>query len=59
MFAGMLFAMMGINPVSLKPMIKPFITGMGTEVVPFVCIQSGRTGENGRGGRGGGERERR
>jgi len=31
---GMMFAMMGINPVSLKPMIKPFVVGMGTELLP-------------------------
>jgi hypothetical protein len=33
---GMMFAMMGVNPVSLKPMIKPFVVGMGTDMVPLV-----------------------
>jgi len=33
---GMLFVMMGINPTSLKPMVKPFVTGMGAEIVPFL-----------------------
>jgi len=33
---GLMFAMMGINPTSLKPMVKPFITGMGSDVVPFL-----------------------
>jgi len=33
---GMLFAMMGINPTSLKPMVKPFVTSMGSDVVPFL-----------------------
>lgn len=33
---GMLFVMMGINPTSLKPMVKPFVVGMGTEIVPFL-----------------------
>jgi len=33
---GMLFVMMGINPTSLKPMVKPFVAGMGTELVPFL-----------------------
>jgi len=33
---GLLFVMMGINPTSLKPMVKPFITSMGSDVVPFL-----------------------
>jgi len=33
---GMLFAMMGINPTSLKPMVKPFVISMGTELVPYL-----------------------
>jgi len=33
---GMLFVMMGIDPLSLKPMIKPFVTSMGSDIVPFL-----------------------
>jgi len=29
---GAMFAMMGINPVMLKPIIMPFVIGMGTEL---------------------------
>ena len=34
----MFITMMGINPASLKPLIKPFILGMGTDVVPLVPL---------------------
>ena len=33
---GMFLTMMGINPVSMKPMIKPFLLGMGAEVGPLL-----------------------
>jgi len=33
---GMMFAMMGIDPVSLKPLIKPFISGMAAEAGPLL-----------------------
>eukprot|EP01028_Stygiella_incarcerata_P012330 TRINITY_DN750_c0_g1_i1.p1 TRINITY_DN750_c0_g1~~TRINITY_DN750_c0_g1_i1.p1 ORF type:complete len:306 (+),score=85.80 TRINITY_DN750_c0_g1_i1:163-1080(+) len=32
---GMVLAMMGIAPEQLRPMIKPFILGMGSDVVPM------------------------
>lgn len=33
---GMMLAMAGINPLSLKPMIKPFVLGMGTDLAPVM-----------------------
>jgi len=30
---GVMFAMMGINPVQLKPIIMPFVVGMGSELL--------------------------
>jgi len=33
---GMFLAMMGVDPLALKPMIKPFVLGMGTDVVPHL-----------------------
>eukprot|EP01104_Vermistella_antarctica_P020306 TRINITY_DN8643_c0_g1_i1.p1 TRINITY_DN8643_c0_g1~~TRINITY_DN8643_c0_g1_i1.p1 ORF type:complete len:352 (+),score=104.08 TRINITY_DN8643_c0_g1_i1:336-1391(+) len=31
---GMWLTMMGINPASLKPMIRPFVLGIGSEMIP-------------------------
>jgi len=33
---GMLFAMMGMNLLQLKPLIKPFVVGMGSELIPLL-----------------------
>eukprot|EP00003_Mantamonas_plastica_P030021 TRINITY_DN726_c2_g1_i3.p1 TRINITY_DN726_c2_g1~~TRINITY_DN726_c2_g1_i3.p1 ORF type:complete len:357 (-),score=105.64 TRINITY_DN726_c2_g1_i3:74-1144(-) len=33
---GMMFAMMGVNPTSLKPLIKPFVLGMGSDIAPLM-----------------------
>jgi len=33
---GMFLAMMGITPASLKPMIKPFVLGMGADIGPML-----------------------
>lgn len=33
---GLMFAMMGIQPTSLKPLVKPFVVGMGSDLIPFV-----------------------
>jgi len=32
----MLFAMMGMNLLQLKPLIKPFVVGMGSELIPLL-----------------------
>ena len=33
---GLWLSMMGVESKSLKPMIKPFILGMGSDVAPMV-----------------------
>jgi len=33
---GAMFALMGMNPIMLKPMIMPFVIGMGTELVTML-----------------------
>eukprot|EP00002_Diphylleia_rotans_P023372 TRINITY_DN4598_c0_g1_i3.p1 TRINITY_DN4598_c0_g1~~TRINITY_DN4598_c0_g1_i3.p1 ORF type:complete len:321 (+),score=76.57 TRINITY_DN4598_c0_g1_i3:53-1015(+) len=36
---GAVFAFMGLAPIQLKPMIKPFLTGMGSSVGPLLLQQ--------------------
>lgn len=35
-YEGAMFAFMGINPVQLKPIVMPFVLGLGSEVTPMV-----------------------
>lgn len=39
---GMWLSMMGVENSQLKPMIKPFILGMASDVAPMVCYLPSR-----------------
>lgn len=36
---GMMLAMVGMTPQSMKPMVKPFVTGMDVEIAPLITSQ--------------------
>lgn len=36
----MFLAMLGMQPAQLKPLVKPFVLGMGSDLIPMV--RSGR-----------------